>query len=1281
MKRCTFIFFLLLYGFAFSQGEANIWYFGGKAGIDFNSGSPVALTDSQMQISEGCTTISNSLGQVLFYSSGLQVWNANHQVMPNGNGLLGSSSSTQSAIAIPKPGSTSIYYLFTTDSDAGTDGANYSEIDMNLNGGLGDITAAKNIQLFTPSCEKVTAVKHENGIDYWVIFHEIYDTTTTNNFRAYLVSGAGVSSTPVISSVGTPIPLLNFSAAVHSVGYLKVSPNGDKIINSVFYGLVELFDFDASTGTISNQKIVYDIPFFRNYGVEFSPSGNLAYLTTGTTAGTFKLLQFDLTNANIPATATLIHEVTNDINHQIGALQLGPDGKLYCTNFDRDYLSVINNPNTLGVGCNFVANGVSLNGRLCKAGLPQFIQSYFSTGIIAENLCLGNTTTFSLTNVDSVIAVSWDFGDGNSGSGLNPNNTYALTGDYTVTATVTTLSETIIQTKDITISAVPTATQPNAILSCDTNNDGFYAFDLTQNTAVILNGQSPTEFAVRYYAHATDYANKIVINNPTNYQNLVGYQSQTIVAEVYNLVNGNCNATTTFDIQVFETPTPASVIPAIRQCDDTSFGTANDNRIIFDLTQNEATILNGQSTSDFTVTYYTDAGFTNMIANPNNYVNGNATETIYVQVINNLNINCVGTTSFEIEVYANPTVNSPVTLQQCDDDNDGFSAFNLTEAEPLIVTNTAGLTIAYFETWTDAQNNTNPIANLIAYTNQIVSSDLVYVRITNTNGCYSISELNLVVSTTLISNTIQEAFTVCDDMASGSNTDGIATFDFSSANAQIVAQYPSGQLLDITYYRNLTDALAEQNAIGDITNYTNIGYPTTQAIYVRVDSQVNNDCLGLGHHITLNVESIPIVPPQSYTHCDDDHDGLYSFNTTTLENDLLNGLSNVIVTYFDALGNPINMTNPFITASQVLTVRVTNNTATACFYETTITFTVDDLPEAFAIPTNLTTVCDDEVNPSLQNGLYAFDTSSFQSTILGTQTGMQVNYYDENGNALTSPLPNPFVTGNQNVLVEVINPANATCTATMTIPFLVNPVPEIDLHGDGLVCSDNTTFTLDIDAGLLDSNTQNDYTYQWFFNGAILPNETNYNLTVNTEGVYTVTVTNMSNCSRTRTITVTASDIAIINDIQITDLSDSNSILVLVSGAGDYEYSLDNSSYQSSNVFTNLEAGIYTVYVNDIYGCGIASKEISVLGIPKFFTPNGDGFNDIWNIQGVNEQLNANTIIYIFDRYGKLVKQISPLGTGWDGTFNGKPLPSSDYWYAIHLEDGRNIKGHFTLKR
>ena len=159
------------------------------------------------------------------------------------------------------------------------------------------------------------------------------------------------------------------------------------------------------------------------------------------------------------------------------------------------------------------------------------------------------------------------------------------------------------------------------------------------------------------------------------------------------------------------------------------------------------------------------------------------------------------------------------------------------------------------------------------------------------------------------------------------------------------------------------------------------------------------------------------------------------------------------------------------------------------------------------------------------------------------------------------------------------------------------------------------------------------------------------------------------------------SNIATIEQINITDLSENNSIFVNVSGFGNYEYSLDGVNYQASNLFTNLEAGVYVVYVRDLNGCGEVIKEVSLLGIPNYFTPNGDGFNETWNIKGVTSYYNSNSLISIYDRYGKLIKQISPMENGWDGTYNGVALASTDYWYVIKLEDGRILKGHFSLKR
>jgi gliding motility-associated-like protein len=142
-------------------------------------------------------------------------------------------------------------------------------------------------------------------------------------------------------------------------------------------------------------------------------------------------------------------------------------------------------------------------------------------------------------------------------------------------------------------------------------------------------------------------------------------------------------------------------------------------------------------------------------------------------------------------------------------------------------------------------------------------------------------------------------------------------------------------------------------------------------------------------------------------------------------------------------------------------------------------------------------------------------------------------------------------------------------------------------------------------------------------------------------------------------------------------------ITVFVSGEGDYEFSLNNINgpYQDSNVFENVPPGLHTVYVRDKNDCGIVEDIVSVIGFPKFLTPNGDGYHDTWQVYGLNHSSQIESIVYIFDRYGKLIKQLSPSGIGWDGTFNGQPLPSSDYWFHVKLQDGRTFKSHFTLKR
>ncbi len=156
-----------------------------------------------------------------------------------------------------------------------------------------------------------------------------------------------------------------------------------------------------------------------------------------------------------------------------------------------------------------------------------------------------------------------------------------------------------------------------------------------------------------------------------------------------------------------------------------------------------------------------------------------------------------------------------------------------------------------------------------------------------------------------------------------------------------------------------------------------------------------------------------------------------------------------------------------------------------------------------------------------------------------------------------------------------------------------------------------------------------------------------------------------------------------IANIKVNELSENNSILITVNGIGSYENSLDDSEnlYQDNNLFENVSAGIHQVYIRDKNGCGVAEQSVAILGIPRFFTPNNDGYNDYWTIKGINSTFNSKTVINIFNRYGKLIKNINPQSQGWDGTINGQPLPTDDYWFTVKLENGKQIKGHFSLKR
>lgn len=395
-----FIVYWLLFAAVCSAQNPDIkrtyhWYFGYGAGIDFSSGIPVADTTGKLYSDEGCATISDTLGNLLFYTNGDSVWNKNHQVMPNGTGLKGCLSSTQAALIVPKPKNSLIYYVFTTDCNENQDsiGLNYSIVDMSLNGGLGDV-ATKNILLFKPATEHLSAVRANNCIDVWIMSHDL----TSNNFYAYLVTNSGVSTTPVITSIGDPNwPAQNPVFYWGSAGSYQFSPDAKKLValryiygntpNPSNYKTVELFDFDNSTGILSNY-----IPLPTDtaaYGASFSPDNSKLYITTWA-----QVYQYDMlagNPSNIINSRTLIYSGIADSTYSsCFAAQIALDNKIYVTRYKQsaldttqaeafDTMAVINNPNSSGIACNFIGAGVGLGGKSSWLGLPNFIQSYFDT--------------------------------------------------------------------------------------------------------------------------------------------------------------------------------------------------------------------------------------------------------------------------------------------------------------------------------------------------------------------------------------------------------------------------------------------------------------------------------------------------------------------------------------------------------------------------------------------------------------------------------------------------------------------------------------------------------------------------------------------------------------------------------------------------------------------------------------------------------------------------------------------------------------------------------------
>ncbi|NDC41483.1 MAG: hypothetical protein EBZ77_08035, partial [Chitinophagia bacterium] len=440
MKNFLYLFSAVLFISTGSYGQYyvnqnKVWAFGSRAGLDFSSGTPTAIRTA-INSNEACASISDASGGLLFYTDGKKVWDRAHNVMTSGSSIApySFSSSTQGALIMQKPGSTTNYYVFSLE-EFGALSTNrshlvYCEVDMTLRSGMGDVvTSTIATPLDSVLSEKMTAIRGVGCQDIWLLYH----SRDSSIFYARKVNASGISA-PVVSRCGRVVR--SRGSYGYFVGTMVASPNDSLIgmqVHSPGSNLqgTSLFDFDPATGIVSNCRDLDTVSV--GYSCEFSPDSKVFYaLTLPPSYSSTSIYQFDATlstTAAIVASRTTVQTGSSD-----SQMKLGPDGKIYFVSISGSgptNLDCIPSPNTLGTGCGYTSSAVTLlSGTNCVEGMPNIV-------LIGGNLSVSyvrRDTTFCIPTGDSAvihpdslgISYAWDNGDTSFNHFIHGPGTYIV---------------------------------------------------------------------------------------------------------------------------------------------------------------------------------------------------------------------------------------------------------------------------------------------------------------------------------------------------------------------------------------------------------------------------------------------------------------------------------------------------------------------------------------------------------------------------------------------------------------------------------------------------------------------------------------------------------------------------------------------------------------------------------------------------------------------------------------------------------------------------------------
>ena len=598
------------------------------------------------------------------------------------------------------------------------------------------------------------------------------------------------------------------------------------------------------------------------------------------------------------------------------------------------------------------------------------------------------------------------------------------------------------------------------------------------------------------------------------------------------------------------------------------------------------------------------------------------------------------------------------------------SAFIITTidltAREAEITQSAPVQIDYFNSFANAFDFENVINVPESYG---FRGDLenIYVRVANPDGCFEIIDFALIPLD--VNETPDFEQVVCD-----TDRDGSGTYNLPSILMDIENTLQNPSEFQISLHPSVNDALFNTNGL------TQQLYTTAEnALYARVSSAEIIGCFTT-FPIDLILEENPYPEILSVIQCDidanDSFDGLTRINLK----EAFFGVEEINVSFYETpealdadspITDPTNYSNqvPF---DQILYYRVTTGT---CISEGVLHLQIDPT----LVSQNTTgpfLVCDDTDEDGILQG--TFDLEEIRQN---SYAGLDVAFYEtlEDVTLEQNNVSGNYLSPSTTLYARL--EAENQCEGVEQLELVVIPPPEINLDESYQLCDNAENVVIEAPEGF------DSYTWYSVSDTALQEIGVLREVAVDTPGNFRLefgTVFEQNGqqirCINTFDFVVVSSSAATIVDIVIEEFSSANSAEIIVSGAGDYEYSLDGETYQDEPVFRDIAAGFYTIFVRDKEGCGISQEDISIIGYPKFFTPNADGQNDTWQLMGLNDTENIVTSVSIYDRYGKLIRVLRP-DASWDGMYDGTPLPSSDYWFRISLEGRKEFKGHFSLKR